>query len=140
MRNKLFHLVFCFSIILISNCKGDDDISQSINLDGVWNIKNISGGIGGMDENYKSGDIIWTFNTQALTLKVENNNDLENNYSNIGSGMYPYFIVEDNGKEYLEINNNEYGSFRIIDDKLTINQNETSSSNGADGFILEFER
>jgi hypothetical protein len=107
-------------------------------LNGIWNVKNISGGFAGIDDDYDTGIITWTFNNQILT--IENNESQGNIYSGFESGTYYYSTNEINGNNYIIINNAEYGGFTLSVNNLTINQNETSSGSGADGFMLQFER
>ena len=120
------------------NCNDAEDENQAENLNGIWSIKNISGGIAGIDDNYETGIITWTFNNQILI--VENNESQGNIYSGFESGTYNYSINEINGNNYIIINNDEYGGYTFSINNLTINQNETSNGSGADGFILRLVR
>ncbi len=140
MKNGILNAVLILLVVLFTSCHRDDDSVQTEDLNGIWNIKNISGGIAGIDDDYENGKIIWTFNSQKLTLNVENNTIQENSYSGFESGTYTYAITESGGNNYILINNDSYGSYILKIDALTIIQNDTPSGTGADGFILQLER
>ena len=138
MKIGKLSLLMILSLIVFTNCNNDDDSNQTETLNGIWNVKNISGGIAGIDDDYGTGIITWTFNNQVLT--IENNESQGNIYSGFESGTYNYSINEINGVNFITINNAEYGSYTLSINNLTINQNETTNGSGADGFILQFER
>ena len=125
-------------IVFFTNCNSDDDSNQAETLNGIWNVKNISGGFAGIDDEYDAGIITWTFNNQVIT--IVNNESQGNIYSGFESGTYNYSINEVNGNNYITINNAEYGGYALSINNLTIDQNQTSSGSGADGFMLQFER
>jgi len=131
-------LLMILGLVVFTNCNNDDDSNQEETLNGIWNVKNISGGISGIDDDYDNGIITWTFNNQVLTIK--NNESQGNIYSGFESGTYNYSTNEVNGINYITINNAEYGGYTLSINNLTINQNETSSGSGADFFMLQFER
>lgn len=131
-------LIMILGFVFFTSCNNDDDSNQEETLSGIWNVKNISGGFAGIDDDYEIGIITWTFSNQMLT--VENNENQGNIYSSFGSGTYNYSTSEINGVNYITINNTEYGGFTLSINNLTINQNETTSGSGADGFILQFEK
>jgi hypothetical protein len=138
MKIVKLSLLMILSLVFFTSCNNDDDSNQMEILNGIWNVKNISGGFAGIDDDYDTGIITWTFNNQILT--IENNESQGNIYSGFESGTYYYSTNEINGNNYIIINNAEYGGFTLSVNNLTINQNETSSGSGADGFMLQFER
>jgi hypothetical protein len=138
MKIVKLSLLMILSLGFFTSCNNDDDSNQVETLNGIWNVKNISGGFAGIDDDYDSGVITWTFNNQVLT--VENNESQGNIYSGFESGTYNYSTNEINGNNYILINDDEYGGFTLSINNLIINQNETSSGSGADGFMLQFER
>jgi len=138
MKIGRLSLLMILGLVVFTNCNNDDDSNQEETLNGIWNVKNISGGISGIDDDYDNGIITWTFNNQVLT--IENNESQGNIYSGFESGTYNYSTNEVNGINYITINNAEYGGYTLSINNLTINQNETSSGSGADFFILQFER
>jgi len=140
MKIGKLSLIMILGIVLFTNCNNDDDddSTQTESLNGIWNIKNISGGFAGINDEYETGIITWTFNNQILTVE---NNDIQGNiYSGFETGTYSYSSTEINGANYIIIENSEYGGYTLSTNNLTINQNETTSGSGADGFMLQFER
>ena len=138
MKIGKLSLLMILGIVLFTNCNNDDDSTESESIIGTWNVKNISGGIAGIEDEYETGTITWAFNNEILT--VENNDTQGNIYSGFESGTYSYSATEINGINYIIIDNAEYGGYTLSNDDLTINQNETTSGSGADGFILQLEK
>ena len=138
MKIGKLSLLMILGIVLFTSCNNDDDSTESESIIGIWNVKNISGGINGIEDEYETGIITWAFNNQTLT--VENNDAQGNIYSGFESGTYNYSANEINGINYIIIDNAEYGSYTLSNNNLTINQNETTSGSGADGFMLQLER
>jgi len=138
MKIWKLNILMVLGIILFTSCNNNDDSTELESLEGTWSVKNISGGIAGIDDDYETGVITWTFNNQVLT--VINNESQGNLYSGFESGTYSYSTSEINGINYIIINNAEYGGYTISINNLTINQNETTAGSGADGFLLRFER
>jgi hypothetical protein len=138
MRIRKLCLLIILSLVFFTNCNSDDASNQAETLNGIWNVKNISGGFAGIDDDYEAGLVTWTFNNQVIT--IENNESQGNIYSGFESGTYNYSINEVNGNNYITINNAEYGGYTLSINNLTIDQNQTSSGSGADGFMLQFER
>ena len=132
---KLCVLILLTSIF--SNCNDIEDSVEETLI--VWNLKNISGGFSGVSEDFESGLITWGFSDNGvLTIAVDDSE--ENRYTDLASGTYDYFIEEIDSVSYLFINNNEYGSFTVLDDELVIDGNDMSLGSGSDFFVLQFER
>jgi hypothetical protein len=140
MKIRILTLLLTLGLITFTSCNNDNDSSQIETLNGIWNLKNVSGGFAGINEDFENGIITWTFNSHNSTLTVENNNSQVSIYSGYENGTYPYSTVENNGNEYILINTAEVGRYILSIKNLTINENEIQSGSGADGFILEFER
>lgn len=126
------------AVLFITSCDKDNQSNQSDEIEGTWKVTNISGGFAGIDDDYASGVITWKFNGQTLT--VINNESQGAIYSGFETGTYQYTSTEINGVKYININSQEFGGYTITNNNLTINQNETSTGSGADGFILNFSR
>ena len=124
---------------VIASCNNDDSI-QATTINGTWNLKNISGGLAGINDDYNQGIIKWIFDSQALTLTVENNNSQNIIYDGFESGMYSYSILESGGNSYLIVADIEFGGYTLTENNLMIDQNKTWTGSGADGFIIELER
>jgi hypothetical protein len=131
-------LLIILSLVFFTNCNSNDDSNLAETLNGIWNVKNISGGFAGINDDYDAGIVTWTFINQVITIK--NNESQGNIYSGFKSGTYNYSINEVNGNNYIVINNAEYGGCTLSINNLTIDQNQSSSGSGADGFMLQFER
>jgi hypothetical protein len=138
MKIGKLSLLLLLGIIFFTNCSNDDEPTELESYNGTWNIKNISGGIAGIEDEYETGIITWTFNNQILT--VENNAVQGYIYSGFESGTYNYSTSEINGINYIIINNTIFGSYTLSLTSLTINQNESASGSIDDGFILQFEK
>ena len=140
MKFKNLFLTLLFGIGLLVGCTDDTNISpQDQSLNGTWKLINLSGGFAGLNENYPSGTITWTFNSQNQTIIVDNNEPTSKSFI-FDSGTYNYSIIEINNQKYLKIENDEYGGLTISTNSLTVDQNDISWGVGADGFILIFEK
>jgi len=139
LKSKILVLLVVGFCGVIASCN-DDDLTQASTTNGTWNLKNISGGLSGINDDYDQGIIKWIFNSQTLTLTVENNNSQNTNYDGFESGIYSYSILESGGNSYLIVEDIEFGGFALTENNLVIDQNKTSTGSGADGFIIELER
>jgi len=135
MKN-LFILFITYSFYITTSCtnNGNNDGQTE-----TWNLINISGGIAGVNNDFQQGAIIWILNPQSSTLAIENNNT-DNNYDGFDSGIYSYNIQNINGEIFIIIEVIEFGGITQLPNELIIDQNITSNGNGADGFILRFEK
>jgi len=123
------------TLMLLVGCSSDDDIEKDL-IDGVWDVRNISGGFAGINDDYPQGIIIWNFNTRKSELTVTNNNATNTIYDGFESGKYPYSILRIDKALYLEIDGHEFGGMVISQNELVIDQNKTSTGSGADGFVF----
>ncbi len=132
-------LLLILSVCLFTNCNSDADSDQTETLNGVWNLKNVRGGLQGINIDYSLGDVVWNFDLENTTLVVENTivtTGPEDVYAGLDSGTYNIQIVQNNETEILFIDDVERGVIVLmngttlkIDDDLA-----------ADGFTTEFER
>jgi hypothetical protein len=96
----------------------------------------VNGGIAGVDTTFDFNKIIWTFNEENHVLTVNNTDDVEDGLDTL---TYSYAIEENDAKDlFLIIDSNEFGGFTFTQTQLIIDQNSTTSGNGADGFIYTF--
>ncbi|MCP4976194.1 MAG: hypothetical protein GY931_08540 [Maribacter sp.] len=138
MQKRL--ILFVFSILtLLVGCSTNDDMEKDP-IDGVWEVRNISGGFAGINDDYPTGIILWSFNGQQSKLTVTNNNIANTIYDGFESGEYPYSILQKDKVLYLEIDGQEFGGMVISQNELVIDQNITSSGGGADGFVLLLQK
>ena len=139
MKSKILVLLVVGFCGAIASCNNDDSI-QATTINGTWNLKNISGGLAGINDDYNQGIIKWIFDSQALTLTVENNNSKNTIYYGFESGIYSYSILESGGNSYLIVEDTEFGGYTLTENNLMIDQNKTSTGSGADGFVIALER
>lgn len=139
MKSKILVLLVVGFCGVIASCNNDDSI-QATTINGTWNLKNISGGLAGINDDYNQGIIKWIFDSQALTLTVENNNSQNTIYDGFESGIYSYSILESGGNSYLIVEDTEFGGYTLTENNLMIDQNKTSTGSGADGFVIALER
>ncbi len=144
---KLSLLLF-LGLVLFTSCSNDDDNSTELeSLNGIWNVKNISGGIAGIDNRHETGIITWTFDNQTLT--VENNSAQRNIYNGFESGTYSYLLLEDENEQFINLN--ESGDYlKIIfannemildpDDSRWLENGEIIQVSISDSYTFKFER
>tara|TARA_B100001105_G_scaffold241774_1_gene221423 strand:+ start:641 stop:1042 length:402 start_codon:yes stop_codon:yes gene_type:complete len=131
---KLLYIFLGLSLMF--GCS-DDESNQTETLNGIWNLKNVSGGLAGINIDYNQGDVKWSFNLENNTLIVENNiitTGPEDIYAGLESGTYNIEITQSGEIQTLFINNTERGVLILLNDNLKIDEGF------ADGFITEFER
>lgn len=137
MKNILIAL---FTLLYLSNCSQTDDNSKKDVLEGSWNLSKISGGFAGIDEDYPDGNIVWTFVSSESQLEINNNNTANTLYDGLPTGEYIYTLLTVDNELFLEINGDEFAGILLSGDRLTLDQNRSSSGSGADGFVLQFQR
>ena len=125
-------------IVIITSCSinNDDDKPQVVRSE--WHLKNVSGGLAGVNNDFDFNQVIWVFNELQGSLTVLNNNTnaVEDG---LDSGTYNYSLLDDGTTTFLIIDDNEFGGLIILNNNLTIDQNLTSTGTGADGFIYSFQ-
>ena len=121
-------------LVFLTSCKSDDTASTN----DIWNLVNISGGFAGIDKNFDTGEIIWTFNEQNSALVIEKNT--QEPFIGINEGTYSYVIENISGVTYLSLDNIERGSYAISQNQLIIDENKSSTGSGADRYVFMFEK
>lgn len=140
---KYYLIIACISFLTLTNCSLDSVNNTAPQVTKVlWHLKNVSGGIAGVDNDFPANKIIWEFKSENLTLIVSNGNTDDSIEDGLDTGTYSYSVKKVDNVEYLTINSNEVGSatFTNNDTVLTINQNETSTGPVADGYIFTFDK
>lgn len=138
MKSKILTLIVILSIVLFTNCSNDDDSNQTETINGIWNLKNVSGGLQGINIDYNEGDVKWDFNLENNTLVVENNiltTGPEDIYAGLDSGTYTIKIEKNGETETLFVEDTKRGVLILLNTNLKIDDNLA-----ADGLITEFER
>lgn len=137
---KKIILIFFFTGIssLFINCNKNDDNTPQHPINGSWNLKNVSGGIVGLDLNYDTNEVVWVFNEKTNTLEVQNNittTGPKSIYAGLATGTYSYEIKIKNKEEELYINNNKQGVLKIANETLSIDEGVI-----ADGFLFRYSK
>jgi len=138
MKIGKLSLLIILSLVFFTNCSNNDDSNQTESLNGTWNLKNVSGGLQGINIDYTQGEVEWNFNLENNTLIVENNiitTGPEDIYAGLDSGTYNIEIEQNGGTQTLFINDTERGVIILLNTNLKIDDGVA-----ADGFITEFER
>ena len=105
------------------------------NIQGTWNLVNISGGLMGANDHFQTGEVVWTFDTDQV--EVQNNNQDDLKQDSFESGTYPYRLLKNQSTTYWQLEVNSMGLGRITflsDSVLTVDQREV------DGFQYIFKK
>lgn len=126
-----------FFLFLVS-CINIDDDTNSHPINGTWKLKNVSGGLRGVDLDYNDEEVTWFFNEKNKELKAKNtiiNTGPQSVYLPLANGDYLYEIKLKEGSENLYINDVKKGSITISKDTLFIDEGVAS-----DGMLYKFIR
>ncbi|TMM55932.1 hypothetical protein FEE95_14895 [Maribacter algarum] len=141
MKTK-FLLPFVVVLLFGSSCDDSNDSNDTISEDplaGVWHLKNVSGGIQGIDLDYDQGDVSWNFMMDESTLEVESN-ILTDGPKSINQGLLKgIYAVEFDEQQSIRTLVILGAKFRVleIDEKSTL---VIDDGVAADGFVRTFER
>jgi len=134
---KVYGLIrFLVLIFVLHGCSTESTPEKKDKVSGTWNLMNVSGGFAGIDEDFEKGKIIWEFDTKDGTLLVTNNDESGALYNGLPTGTYAYSILQGKDQDYLQLNDKEVGGIDVAKSQLVLDQNNTSSGSGADGFVL----
>ena len=138
MKSIFLLIIFLGIATIYPGCKDKNIISQEATLSGAWKLKNVSGGLAGINIDYNEGDVYWTFNMNNGKLEVINNIETtgpEDIYSGFETGTYNFVVNLDGNEDVLYVNGQKIGVITISKDKLLIDQGVP-----VDGFMTEFAR
>lgn len=111
-----------FSVFNFSACDDIDDEANNT-LKGTWSLVKVSGTIAGIENNYLTGKIKWTFGETNVNVV---NNDTEHEYDVFETGTYPYALqhaeVGADCTETITINEVDLGCYYTYNNELYINQ------------------
>ena len=135
-------LLLSFASLLALSCNNDDDNNPPTGNGGLfdsWTLTEVDGGFAGTLDNFSEGTIVWTFNQQAGTVTVVNNNADENAVDFFESGTYDFEFVPNeispqNCSESLNIDTVEFGCYNIQGIEMKLDQHMD------DGYFLTFKR
>ena len=136
MKNIL--VVLCLTLVFL-NCKSDDDSQEnSATLQGEWSLVNVSGRLAGVDDNFDTGVIVWSFDQETFTLTVTNTNTETVVYDGLPTGTYDYKVLTTDGvTSSLVIDDYD---FSMIIDTLTRTTLLLDDGIVVDGFGVIFMR
>ncbi len=139
---KKHFLTIFLSILILTSCsiKNDTQLPDPQTVIIHWNLTKTTGGIGGVNDEFTLGTVVWTFDEIDLKITVENNNTDDTKQDALDSGTYDYSVTEAGGKTFINIVGNEFGRFAVSNNTLVIDQNELSQGSGADGFLYTFQK
>lgn len=138
MKVILKLLLACTFITFMACEKSTETPANQITLGGNWNMKNVSGGLMGLNLDYNSGEVIWVFNSTTRELSVTNNISTtgpKSIYARYATGVYKFYTVTQNSLEYLYVDSTEIGIITIGTNSLLLDDGVL-----ADGFLTRFEK
>lgn len=138
MKKSLILIFSCFFILSSCSVNNSDDIPPQ-KIEYLWHLIRVTGGVSGVDEQFSTDTVVWSFNNETSILNVDNKNTDDTIEDGLDSGSYSYSVEEIDGKAFLSIDGNEFGNFETSQTTLTINQNIMSTGNVSDGFIYTFQ-
>lgn len=112
---KLSFLII-LSLFLFINCS-EDGSNPTKTLNGIRHLKNVSGGLVGIDIDYQRGDVQWNFNLEKHTLIVENNlvnAGPEAIHAGLENGIYNFQIEREGDIKTLIINDGVRGVIVLL--------------------------
>lgn len=123
---------------LFLSCNNDDDTTPVETISGTWKMQNVSGGLQGVDIDYREGDVDWTFDTNSQTVRVENRiltTGPEDIYDGPETGSYPYEVEQLGQTQILYLDEEVMGGIILSGSTLTID-----SGSDVDGLVTIFVR
>mgnify|MGYP003624175206 CR=1 FL=1 len=138
------HLIIALSFIFIlSSCSlNSDSDTENDNQEVIlytWHLIKTEGGLAGVNQQFELDTVIWTFDELNGILKIENNNDDDTKQDLLDSGTYN-FSISTVGENFIFIDSIEYGQITVETNTFTIDENNKSTGQGADGFLYTFQR
>ncbi len=138
-------LILGIILFTLTGCsiEGDSNNQPSQITITEWNLINVTGGIAGVDHDFETGDIVWSFNNINALLTVNNNNTEDDLEDGLSTGSYNISFIETNDDLFLRISDQEFGEVIISgtdNEDMVIDQNSLSTGQGSDGFVYTFKR
>ncbi|MEP1487233.1 MAG: hypothetical protein ABJK28_02265 [Algibacter sp.] len=142
MKTKFLFIIAC--LIIFTSCSLNDSDNESIPAQIVtqeWHLTESSGGFAGVDNQFDLETIIWIFDAENGNIAITNNNTDDTKEDAFPTGTYQYEISDVGGDSYIIIGGNEFGQITFTaSDKITIDQNQTSTGSAADLYIYVLDR
>jgi hypothetical protein len=124
-----------FVLMTLSCHTNDDNSPNEISIAGSWNLIHVSGGLAGIDDDFETGLITWSFNEETSSVLVVNNNSEAVIYDGFPSGNYTYSIELNEDIQTLIIND-----ISMIIHTLTATDLILDEGIAVDGFLLSLKR
>lgn len=131
MKSNIGTLLIAIIFLSLTSCDKNNDELQEI--EGVWNLHNVSGGFAGINIDYSIGEVTWDFKSATEQVSIKNNIEStgpEQIYSGPETGSYNFDIKS---SDVLEIENLKKGEFNIKGDTLVLSDGDV-----ADGLTTIF--
>jgi len=136
MKNLMLYLGLALSF-MVSGCSLDNWSSNGeLQINSSWVLKNTSGGIAGINDNFNNGDVIWDFNETNQTLKVTNK--VNTTGSGIPAGTYTYSLKKEGKTSLLVIKQEDIIYTTLTYELLNDNGVVFKDDVVADGFQYTF--
>lgn len=139
---KTYKILLLFSLTVFFNCSLGNDMTTNstpqINI--TWHLSQTTGGIEGVNDQFETGTVVWTFYESTGSLYVENQNTDTTKQDFLASGTYSYTIDKVGEQQFITIDGVEYGEIIITDNDFTINENMKSTGEESDGFVYTFKK
>ena len=137
MKNLVLFLGLALSFVATS-CNVDNlsSFEDQAQINSSWVLKNTSGGIAGINDNFNNGDVIWDFNGANQTLKVTKK--INTTGSGIPAGTYNYSLKQEGKTNLLVIKQVDVIYTTLTYDFLNENGVVFKDEAIADGFQFTF--
>lgn len=134
---KLKPIIYIILIFAFASCSLNSENNPQV-VRSEWHLRNVSGGLSGVNNDFEFNTVIWTFNESLESINVENNNTNPAIEDGFDTGTYSYSLMDDGDHIFISIEDNEIGSLTFTSNELVIDQNLTSNGSVADGYIYTF--
>ncbi len=117
MKKRSIVWLAVLSLGLFISCNNDDNVDESPEIIGTWNLKNVNGGFPFRSIDYQEGLVAWRFQSNNL-LTVENtivSTGPEDVHAILDSGTYNYEILQEESAELLVIDGTTFGEIIQLD-------------------------
>ncbi len=138
MKFRFVLLIAVAALTLGVGCTKKNPTPKAATLEGSWHLKNIKGGLMGINQDYVLGDVTWHFNAINKELSVTNTlqpSDPKSGFVFYQTGTYAYQDSTQNGALVLFIDGQRAGTVTVTQNELQLDEGITS-----DGFLLTFAR
>ena len=113
--------------------------ANSDKLDGMWHVIDVGAGNTGIICAFEEDYYVWSFDSNQLQRSV-NFPVFSNCPLILADGESSFEILDENEKEYLQIDDRVFGEMRFEGDTLILDNNSLPDEELADGFIYFLNR